>query len=427
VGLVAFSMFARAERAEERLARDFAIRAALPPTLSLVGPTNRTVLDPADRAHFRALLDEGVALGHSPVVLPLMRATFRLDHGDPAGAAADMARVAAAADTPHARALAERYAELAPDQDAVDIDDLPAPETAADAYLAGYHALRAGRGAAARAAFDTQGVAALPFGTELRQALVPYGGLEPSARYAAALESLDELTELERRQGAPSAASRHQISYALGILQRYREALDAARDAVALSPRAYVLRINAGYLAMRLDRYAEAREHLELAMELRPNYAKPLRSYTWTLIAEQRFDEALAVLRAAPLDPGPASERFRKTQELAVEVQRALAQRSAGDVVGMAATLDVAEALRAELGQLGSGGGANGALLDALRADDQEAIFAALTNVYLSDLGNTWLLETLTHNLPKDLSEGATDLAGELLESFVPPQLRLQD
>jgi len=68
--------------------------AGLPPNLTIVGPSNRFCPDAGQRAAIQAQLDALVDLGHEPVPMLQLRASWRLDHGDATGAAADMRRLA---------------------------------------------------------------------------------------------------------------------------------------------------------------------------------------------------------------------------------------------------------------------------------------------------------------------------------------------
>lgn len=413
-------------RAAKLAARDFAIRAELPPALNVVGPTNRVFRYESDRDHVRALLDEGVALGVSPVVMPLLRACFRLDHGDPAGAASDMRRVARAADTPYAEALAARYAELPQTADVFTVigtEGLPAPETAEDHFLAGYHALRASDIRTARTELAMPGVEAVPFGLELRTAIVDYGAPDSVERFNAAVASYNALLDHETRQGGRTSSSRNQIAYALGMLQRYREAYAIAEDAVELSPRAYTVRINAGFIAMRLGLHAPAQAHLEVAMDMRPNYLKPLYGYVWELIGVRAFDRARTAISTAELDPTPGNVATLLNLAHAVEVQHALDLYRAGRNSALVGALERADQARAALPETSQNGSV--AIHDGLAAGDEQLLFRGLAELYLADPTNSWLLTTLAENVPAELTPSSAAIVKLLLSSFPPLQLRL--
>lgn len=430
IGAVAGAQQWNAARDASRAARDFAIRQQLPPGLNVVGVTNRVYRYDSDRDDVRALLDEGVAIGKSPVAMPMLRACFRLDHGDPQGAAEDMARVAREVDSPYTRALAERYAALPADADVmtrIELTDLPAPESPADFYVAGYHAARNDDVAETLRAFSEEGVGGFPYVVEFQAGLVPYGRMGTEERIATAIARLDKLGQLEESQGGPTASSRSKVGFTLGMLQRYREGYNATLEALELSTRDYTIQLNAGYLAMRLGDYVAAEEHLTVAVDLRPNYFRPLWSLVWCILGTGDFDKAQAILKAAPLDPTPLNEVERRELGFAIEVQRLLAAKYADDLdkATVAAAEDLAKNARRRLSNGEEGLDLpSDIILAALLSDDNNMLFKGLTQLYLEDPNNTWLLQQIARHLPQEFDSKTIKIAGVLIESFVPLQLR---
>ena len=412
----------------------FELARQLPPNFTLVGPTNRAFGDEERRLAVAGLLEDALALGREPLRLSLQRASFRLDHGDAAGAALDMDAVAELVGTPYARTLAERYAAVAQQdgdqEDAtfpyqrVDLANLPDPATPQDHYLQAYHQLRAGDMATAFATLSRDELRAIPHAEELRLIFTPLGGARGLSQYERALEDLAATAELERTLGGRTATTAQIGGRLLDEMGLYVEAMERTEEGLALDERSYILRSNAGFTALGLGRPVEALAHLEVAIEQRPNYRRPLQNLVWALVDLGRFDEALARVDAAPLDPGLRSDHWKLFTRGSIEVFRALDQRRSGQAEAAAASVVRAgEAMdaAAELAPLGPW--PEVAILDGLRAGDDEAVFLGLAGLLLEDPHNAWLLEDVIRSQPADLSPEASAVVREVLATLNPRQL----
>ena len=430
VALVGVGYQAKQLDDQRQAARAFTVQQALPPAFSILGKANRNFRYDADREALAEVLDTGVELERSPVTLPLLRASFRLDNGDPLGAAQDMQRVAEAVDTPYARALAASYQSAPADahtSDAIALDALPAPITAMDRYLAGYHLMRAGQFAAGHELLSTDEVRAIPHAEELRIASLSLKGLEAPVRFARSLEAKNDLLALEARLGGRTAATAQLMGVYLIQLQLYRDAVDVLEQGVRLAPRSYTLRINAGYTAFKIGALDKAREHLEVAMDMRPNYIKPLHNFVWTLIGQGAYDEALARLASAPLDATQDNEHQRLLHQFYVEVYRALNQKNQGQTEAFQASLERASVYLASAKAIQKvAPDAATVIYDGMRSDNTEAVFIGLCALYQQDPGDTWILKALLETMPTDLSAEATALVHNVLLSFYSPQLQAE-
>ena len=136
--LAADASNARARRARVRASNE--VLAHLPPSRSVLEAERRRIRDDAAREEVERGLDRLVALDVEAGRGLLLRSSLRLDHGDPAGAAEDMAALARELDTPLAAELARRYAAAPADavgHAALALAGLPDPECATDRYLSG--------------------------------------------------------------------------------------------------------------------------------------------------------------------------------------------------------------------------------------------------------------------------------------------------
>jgi len=410
-------------RAAGLQARAFELERHFPPSFTAVGLSNRVYRYESDRAQVQALLDEAAELGANRVRVHLLRASFRLDHADPAGAARDMAVVARELGSAYARELSGRYAALGPEarsSTAVDLAGLPEPVSPQDKYLAAYHAWRSANEARTFEITSAPEVREIPHAEEMRLACMPLKGLSIDARHQRALEAYTDVIRLEARIGGRTATTAHLAGRMLDVMGRYDEALELLREGIELADRAYTIRINAGWAALGLGLYDEARAHLELAVDLRPNYRKPLEDLSWVLIDMGEFDAALERIRSGPLDEAPDLALWRLECMARVETHRALAQMRRGEIE--ASKLSAQRALEhfqaaKRLGALQSG--ADARILAGLLEGDDAAIFVGLASQLLKDPHHWWQVQGLLQSMPKDLNVEASAAMRSVLEALV--------
>jgi tRNA A-37 threonylcarbamoyl transferase component Bud32/tetratricopeptide (TPR) repeat protein len=417
-------------------AQAYEVTSQLPPNFTLVGPANRVFRLDEDRAAVAGLLDRGVELGRQPVKLHLLRASFRLDHGDGDAAARDMRVVADELGGAYADALAARYANLPADAvgyaavdltGLTDLTDLPTPTTPHERYLEAYHQLRAGDMPTAFATLSNAELRALPHAEELRLSFTPLGGARGLSQYERALEDLTSIDELELILGGRTATTAQIGGRLLDEMGLYVEAMERTEEGLALAERSYILRSNAGFTALALGRPTDAIAHLEVAIDQRPNYRRPMQNLLWALVDLGEFDEALRRLDAAPLDEGTSTDQWRHFSRASVEVFRALQQRRDGELDAAAATVQRASAAMAAAEAIGSPGSLGPypeqAILAGLEADDDEAVFLGLAGLLLDDPHNAWLLQDVIQAMPADLGPDASVVAREVLATLNPRQL----
>ncbi|HTF87408.1 MAG TPA: serine/threonine-protein kinase [Planctomycetota bacterium] len=407
-------------------AKAFALERQFPPNFTTVGKTNRVYRYEADRAHVQALLDAAAETGVDSTRVYLLRASFRLDHGDPAGAARDMGVVAEEVDTPYASELAARYSALGPDArgaDAVDLKDLPERESALDRYLDGYHCLRAGNEAAALERFSDPDVRKIAHAEEMRLAWTPFPVVDTDDAYRRAHEAYDDTLRLEAKLGGRTSTTAHTAGRMLDVMSRYDEALVTLQEGIALADRAHTIRINAGWAAYGLGLYDEARRHFEVAIDLRPNDPKPLKNLVGVLIEQGEFETALQRIASAPLDEGYQPPKWRLVQQSRVETHRALAEKQRGATATSKASVQLAvEHIRAarELGAIDKFvEAADLAILDGLVAGNDEAVFIGVARSLLADPHNWWQIQDLLKSMPVDLSADASKAVRRVLEALV--------
>ena len=403
----------------------------LPPNFAIVRPENRVVLGDADRTSLESGLDDLVAVASDPLPSRLLRASFRLDHGDLPGAAADMAAIAKREGSPLARALAESYANVAAGSSgsgALDLADLPDAEGPRDRYLRAWHHLRAFEDPQAEALLDDEVIAAVPYAEELRFALASFGRLDPVERRAKALRLESDVRLHEQRNVGRTATTAHFLAFARGHANDYPASLEAARESVALAPRSHVNRTNAAWSAFALGLLGESREHLEVALELRPNDFRPAQTLIWTWIAEGDFDAAHQARErvASALDgalPGWSSQFG-----LTIEAYRALSlwstardeSRIPGSDPDLGAAVAAAERFReaARAQGLSNPSPLAQSMLEAVTVDDAEAVFAALVREHAGETRGLWSLSLVERHLPDTIGPDSTPLLRSLLSTL---------
>ncbi|MEM7205456.1 MAG: serine/threonine-protein kinase [Planctomycetota bacterium] len=251
--------------------------AQLPHSLTL--GTRPVIEDAGERARITGLLDRALTLAPADLDARMHRAAFRWDHGDRDGAAADARALRDVVGSTYAAALARCYAApgdaaARPTTDA----NLPKPQSAADHFLAGFHALR-------RAEFDRADVH-LAAAAEFRGAR--------SLRLAVRLRNAANHTErrsvyrdglrLEGEYGRPLLRTRYAVGFALLAMQRYAEAVGPLRFVADAEPTSFGCALNLGIALRRSKKFnPAARESLERALRLRPDDERAQRTYAYVL------------------------------------------------------------------------------------------------------------------------------------------------
>jgi hypothetical protein len=410
--------------AERRSAEYRAVVRHLPPNLTVVSPENRRWRHAADREHVAALLDRAAELADDPLPSYLLRSSFRLDHGDPAGAARDMDLVARRVDSELARELAARYARMGPDDPpvvSVPLDGLPPVAADLDVYLLAYHHMRSADYAGARELLGDPRIADVAHAQELRLALADFDGLTAAEEKDRASRLLSEAVRLEERAGGRTAATAHLITRMAGIQGRYAEALEVAREGVALAERSHPLRVNAGIMAWRVGLDAEAQRHWSVAIDLQPHYVKPYRNLIWLHLDRGELEEVEMLIDRAPFGDDATGEQARLDYLARVATERALSAEEVGDRETAVAHARRAAALlerAAELGPLSPEARIYGAIDAALLSGEPQGAFAGTAELLAEDPLRWRRLEVLLETMPADLDAASTAALRRFLEAL---------
>lgn len=403
VGLTLGGTALAAQRREQHAALAFEAYRRLPANFTVVHPPGRRLRDGALRARVQQHLDRLVEFSASGLPARLLRASFRLDHGDAAGAAADVEALAQELGSPLSRTLADRYAALPPGSegvDALDLEGLPEPRDARDLLVAGYHRMRV---------MDRKGGCALLM--DPRLADEPYAlELSLPAHARDGLGRLELALELERRLGGRTATTANFAAGALVLDRRYERALEVALEGLELSPASVPLLENAGLAAWRLRRMDEADDLYAEAVRLDPESWMPWEYLVRVRIDAWRFAAAREALAAAPFAPvhGPEGELLHGTLTAELETEQALERQRAGDPVAAREAARRADEHFARVLELDPGH-TSSRMAIARSILEETSSFAGLADLMAEDLSLDRRLRILVEWMPAELD--TTDTA----------------
>ena len=423
-GLAAHSIWEgrRARRASEWLG----VWAGVPPTLCVAPSSIRAIRDPEAEAREAARLDRLVELASGPLPSRVVRAAFRLDHGDRSGAAEDFAVIADELGTPIARELARRYAESQISVVDIPTHDLPQPRTAEDRYLVAFHLIRnakrhEGAFAQAQSLLDEQTTTSLHFAAEMRllhDAEIASSNRVRSEKLAALRTVRIAAIRLEERLGRPLASTLMVNGVALFAMERFSDAVTPLQAAVELAPSDHSLRINLAHCLQETRREKAAREHLEYAIQLRPSSVGARKYLVNILILLDEFDAADAAVREIPPGGVDAETRrrmfgtvhyehaFHRHLELDEEGARALARTAIDNFVDKHGVVlpDYADEVL---------------VCRAILDGNADGIFAALVRELASDPTSWRDIDVVKNLMPSDLSPAHTAALREYLEALI--------
>lgn len=412
--VVGLGWLAREAWSKHRQAAWLELARHFPPNFTLVDPSQRVPLHEQDRLELGTLLDRACELCVDPLPTYLLRASFRLDQGDAAGAAADMQRIARSEGTALAQALARAYADLpagASGHRALDLAGLPEARGPRDRYLLGYHGLRSWSDAGdeqARALLDDEVVQAVPHAATLRFILRSLTAHSEAERFREALALHEDVLLHEQQIGARTASTAHWACYALCMAHAYQGALEAGLTSVELAPRFHTNRNNASAAAFALGEYELARELLLEALDVRPDDPKLMPWIVWSHVAQGDIPAAQAAIDAWEQAPPGVDEALRGEVALFEALQLRQAEASRELVLGALERAEQAYAEAMALGQPAPSGQLQ-RLSAALADDDAEALFQALAEIAVRQPRRLqWALALLEQNVPGELGQGST-------------------
>ncbi|MCP3915178.1 MAG: protein kinase [bacterium] len=394
------------------------------PNFTIVDFENRVCVTDVERAHVSGILDDAMAVAVEPLPAQLYRSSFRLDHGDPRGAAEDMAAIADWVDTRYARALAERYERLPDDASSarsVDLIDMPEPTDAMDVYLAAYHVARELRYSEAFAMLADERLERFGPAQELWLPTTPFSRkLSDAENLALADEMYERAVRLEEQIGYRTATTAHLIARALVQQESYNEALLVAREGIQLAPGSHTLRINAGLTAWRLGRFEEAEEHLGLAIEVRPKNARPYSSLARSRSELGDYEGALAVVDAAPYGTSAGARAMCLQLEGEIETARSLGLWQDGREERAVAAAELAQDRFKAAQDLGRDleKVVEFAVSKRIVARETRQVFSDLL-IVLPDSPIRWrILRALARWMPEDLSKAETALMKKYIQAL---------
>lgn len=289
------------------------LHARLPALLTFESyPDKRRQVGAEERAAQLRDLDRMLELRPGDHGARLARMGVLQDVGRHRDAARDAEELVRRARTPFTQAVAARYAssdESVFGADALDLTELPEPETATDAFVAAFHVFRQRRN-------RDYGQA-----VEWLQAAGDYGpardllivALLATGRFA---EAEAEALRLEGAYGRPTARTRHIVGASRLHQGRYREAIEPLERSLALRPDRHGPLHNLGIAYLNLGDLDRASELFDRAHAIRPWLWNTLHEKSKLLTRRGKFDDALAWAERIPTE-GTMGEAWKRPLAIA--------------------------------------------------------------------------------------------------------------
>jgi len=288
---------------DQRLERHQRGFAAIAPSLAVEGSVARRLeMDRDERTRHIAQLSGVLRDDPADVITRMLRAALLQDQGNHAEASADLRRVAAPEPTDYQRAVLARYEQADPQARgiaSVRLDDLPAPTTDLDRFLAGFHLRRLADFAAADEVLA-------PAANFLPARYLRLGVQLALAQLSTDAEEKDSLLQSLVReavactQALPSATARtlYVKGSALLELGDHAAAIVDLERSLALQPESFGTLNNLATAYRETDRLREAEALLRRAIRLRPWNHNAHLQLADTISALGEFDDGLAFLES---------------------------------------------------------------------------------------------------------------------------------
>jgi len=282
---------------------------------------NRVSAVPEMTAELAGWLDAAAEASLSPLPARLVRAAHRLDLGDTRGAAEDM-RAVAGVGGEFADELASRYERLktgAVGVAALELDDLPAPKSREELYVASYHALRELRYADGLKLLASPELDSFRPAEELRLMLDPIvkgfhrKSMPEEQVVRMAAEWHESIVRFEEQLGHRTALTAFLLGTALDFQKRWGSALDHLDESIDLAPYCAAPRLNAGRTAFRLGRSADVSTYLSPVIASLPHYWRPYDTLVRSHLEADELEVAERWLTEAPF---AAQGKMRLQREL---------------------------------------------------------------------------------------------------------------
>lgn len=297
--------------------------------LGVMSPENRTVADEELRTAASEALDRLARAGHDPVVEHLLRATFRLDHGDVAAAKSDMRAVASAAGTPFASELVQRYEALPEESSSVldlDLEEMPELETVDDEYLHAFHLLRQLKRSEATEALQSDRLVGHRHAQELRLLCVtPQLNRKRRANdWASFMDFVDafvaDIESVEEATGYRSAMTAHLLGFAYVRSDQFHRALEMTQQALELAPTSNGAVLNAGHAALSLGLLDVAESYFEYGSRILPGYVKLQQGLAKIYAVRGEGERARDLVSVASFPQSASGDRARAILRIRTEV-----------------------------------------------------------------------------------------------------------
>lgn len=412
--------------------------AQLPPGLTLERPEFRAIVDDAERAALRRLLDAAVDNAREALPTRLLRAGFLLDQGLAGAAADDMAAIADAEPSALTKALAQSYRGAATrggvGHGALELEGLPEPASLRDRYLVAYHTLRGrpSRTSIERdiAWFEDADPAWLPAQEMLASELLALGKqmheTDPEAALKLFSRALETAVGVETRRGRRTATTAQQLGAAFLGQRRYAESVQALVDGCALSPWSNGLLRNLADAQRRAGDPEAAIATCESGIELRPGFLEHYQTLARVWIELGDYARARAAIASVPVSDDAAGAKTRHRIAGLTEYGIALAQLASESSDARDSARDGALAAMDHLAAAAAKSSREFRLCEAIATGDSEVIIQFLVDQWADDPTVWSTTANLAHSLPATLdADDVARLAQGLLklaQSQSPPR-----
>lgn len=323
----------RADRIDEQAASFESAWPGVPANFPVAMGSRRGIASAKLRSQTSAVFDALVASGYQRPQCHVLRAIFRLDHGDIEGALADARAYHGLVGSDFSREYERRVAALGTSAQGpvkLDLREMPEAVEIADLYASTLHAFRKD-GCTNHwkdpRLDDIRHVKAIRLGARADSVLKRRLLEELPERIRICEEIVDEARRTLVASGYGGATLTHAMATARGAQLRYSECLALSRQVLQDAPASPATLLNAGETARLVELFEEARGFILQGLEVTPGYLKMEKTLALIEAGDGHYEEAQRIAKSAPFSPSERGQLLRVELLASVEALQAYLHR----------------------------------------------------------------------------------------------------